>query len=310
MTEIVVIGSLNMDLSVHVPRIPRPGETISGGDIVTSAGGKGANQAAACARLGAKVAMVGSVGRDDFGNKMKSSLSKFGVEVTHVSELEGVASGSAIILVEEKGENCIVISGGANQKYSLEFTSDFSKLIKQAKLVLLQLEIDLGVVYQVIEIAHAAGVPVILNPAPAAVLKPEIYTMIDYLIPNETEIALLTGVEVIDDVTAKTAADSLLVRGVKNVIVTLGSNGAYVANSTAHYHVDSQKVKAVDTTAAGDAFIGGFACALIRNFSLKEAVRFACCTGALATTRFGAQTSLPSLPEVTALYGQEGGELK
>jgi ribokinase len=152
-------------------------------------------------------------------------------------------------------------------------------------------------------------VPVLLNPAPAAVLKPGIYRMIDYLVPNETEAALLTGVEVTDDRSAQAAADVLLERGVKTVIITLGAEGAYVATTSMHAHIFSQKVTAVDTTAAGDAFIGGFACAQVQNFSLEESVKFACCAGALTTTRFGAQMSLPSLQEVTALYYPEGGSL-
>jgi ribokinase len=303
MAEIVVLGSLNMDLSVNVPRIPLPGETISGGSLVTSAGGKGANQAATCARLGKQVAMIGCVGEDDFGRRMKTGLSLVGVDVRHIKEVAG-PSGSAIILVDGRGENCIVLSAGANQSVTLDkITSDF---IKQSKILLLQLEISPEIVYEAIDIAHAAGTKILLNPAPAIQLRQEIYAKLDYLIPNETEATLLTGVNVNDLPSAQKAAQVLLERGTKTVIITLGAEGALLATQDQNVHIPSIKVNAIDTTAAGDAFIGGFACAQVQNYSLKESVRFACCAGALAATKKGAQISLPKIQEVLEVYHPEG----
>jgi ribokinase len=296
MTEIVVLGSLNMDLSINVPRIPSPGETISGGNLVTSAGGKGANQAAACARMGKQVAMVGCVGQDDFGRRLKDGLFDMGVDVSHIKEETSTATGTAMILVDGKGENCIVLSSGTNRLVSID--AKITDLIKRAKILILQLEIVPEVVYQAIDIAAAAGVPVLLNPAPAIVLKPEIYAKIDYLIPNETEATLLTGEQVKDLWTAEKAADTLLQRGVKNVIITLGAEGALLATSESKTHIPTFKIEVVDTTGAGDAFIGGFASMLVEGKTVESALKFASAAGALAATKAGAQPSLPSRQEL------------
>ena len=303
MADIVVIGSLNMDLSVNVPRIPVPGETISGGGLVTSAGGKGANQAAACAKLGCKVAMVGCVGQDDFGRRMKNGLSSMDVDVTHVKEEASAPSGTAIILVDAKGENCIVLSAGANQLVSIDtITSD---LIKQAKILLLQLEIAPEIVYKAIDIAHSAGIPVLLNPAPAIPLRQEIYAKINYLIPNETEASLLTGVNVTDIPSAQKAAQILLDRGTKTVIITLGADGAFLATDQLKVHVPALKIDAVDTTAAGDAFIGGFASALVKGENIQSALKIGSAAGALAVTKAGAQTSLPTRQELEGFLNHQ-----
>jgi ribokinase len=296
MTEIVVLGSLNMDLSINVPRIPLPGETISGGNLVTSAGGKGANQAAACARMGRQVAMVGCVGQDDFGRRLKDGLSAMGVDVSHIKEESSTATGTAMILVDTKGENCIVLSSGTNRLVSID--AETIDLIKHTKILMLQLEIAPEVVYEAIEIAASAGVPVLLNPAPAIVLKPEIYAKIDYLIPNETEATLLTGEQVKDIWTAEKAADTLLQRGVKNVIITLGAEGSLLATSESKTHIPTFKIEVVDTTGAGDAFIGGFASVLVEGKTVESALKLASAAGALAATKPGAQPSLPSRQEL------------
>lgn len=309
MAEIVVLGSLNMDLSVHVPRIPFPGETISGGDLMTSAGGKGANQAAACAKLGAKVAMVGCVGKDEFGTRMTAGLVALGVDVSQVRVDKAAPSGTAMILVDAQGENCIVISGGANINVMILNNGAIEQLIRQAKIILLQLEIPLDVVKDVINFASRYNVPVLLNPAPAIPFPDELYSKIQFLIPNEVEATFLSGIPVNDLASAQAAAQVFLNKGVRTVVITLGEDGAYLATTETVALIPSQKIQPVDTTAAGDSFIGGFAYAQVNHFSLEESVRFACCTGALAATKIGAQASLPTLQEAMVLYRPEGGNV-
>ena len=305
MTEIVVLGSLNMDLSIHVPRIPLPGETLSGGNLLTSPGGKGANQAAASARLGRQVAMIGCVGQDDFGQRMKSNLRSMGIEVSHIKEETSVPSGTAMILVDPRGENCIVLSPGANQKVTLG-PADVD-LIKKARILLLQLEIAPDIIFEAIDIAHAASVPVLLNPAPAIPLDESIYPKIDYLVPNETEATLLTGVKVMDLPSTQKAAEILLTRGVKTVIITLGAEGAFLATKKKKVHVPAFKTEVVDTTGAGDAFIGGFASGLVQGKEIGFALQMASAAGALASAKTGAQTSLPSCQELESFLNQKSG---
>lgn len=307
MSDIVVIGSLNMDLSVRVQRIPSPGETISGSGLVTSAGGKGANQAAAVAKLGGSVSMVGSVGKDDFGERMTSGLAALGVDVSHVQTREEVSSGTAMIIVDAAGENCIVISSGANGRVNIAGDQAVEDLIANARMVLLQLEIPLEVVREAVMIANRHKVPVLLNPAPAVQLPDELFPLIEFLIPNETEASLLSGIRVKDLSSAGLAAQQLVEKGVKTVIITLGDQGAYVASPQVTGHFPAVKIHPVDTTAAGDAFIGGFSYAQANRYSLVDSIRFACCTGALAATKYGAQASLPTLDEVTAVFRPEGG---
>lgn len=307
MSDIVVIGSLNMDLSVRVQRIPSPGETISGSGLVTSAGGKGANQAAAIAKLGGSVSMVGCVGQDDFGRNMTGGLKRMGVDVSHVRVDTGSPSGTAMIMVDARGENCIVISPGANGSVSISNDPAVEDLIRRAKILLLQLEIPLDVVFDAIDIANRCGVPVLLNPAPAVQLPESLYPKLEYLIPNETEASILSGIRVHDLSSAAEAAQVLVEKGVKTVIITLGDQGAYVVSSHYTGQIPAVKINPVDTTAAGDAFIGGFSFAQANRYSLVDSVRFACCTGALAATKYGAQASLPTLDEVIALYRPEGG---
>ncbi len=298
MSEIVVLGSLNMDLSVNVPRIPLPGETISGGGLATSAGGKGANQAAACARLGRQVTMVGCVGKDDFGARIKENLSAMGVDITHVNEEEAAPTGTAMILIDARGENCIVLSPGANQLVRID--AHTAELIKNAKLLLLQFEIASEVVFEAIEIANRAGVTVLLNPAPAIPLPDDIYKKVDYLIPNEVEAFQLTGVQVTDLSSAQKAAQILLGHGTPTVIITLGAEGALLATSERMVHIPGLKIDAVDTTGAGDAFIGGFASALLEGEGIDYALKIASTAGALAAMHTGAQSSLPTRQEVIA----------
>ena len=302
MTEIVVIGSLNMDLSIRVPRIPLPGETISGGNLITFAGGKGANQAAACAHLGCQVTMVGAVGQDDFGQRMKEGLRKIGVNVSFIREEAAIPSGTAMILVDEAGENVIVLSPGANSNVRIDPVVE--EIIHSAKILLLQLEIQPEIVIQAINIASDAGVPVLLNPAPAIHLPPEIFSKVDFLIPNETEASIMSGVDVVDIASAERAANLLLERGTRNVIITMGANGAFWATAHSTQVIPAMKINPVDTTGAGDAFIGGFAAALVDGKTIESALHIASAAGALAALKVGAQSSLPNRQELEQFLDQ------
>ncbi len=295
MPDIIVVGSLNTDLVVRTPRFPEPGETISGEDLQVIPGGKGANQAVAAARHGTQVSMLGRVGRDNFGDFLLNNLKQNHVDVQSVQR-DDASTGTAIIVVDSNGQNSIVLSAGANGNVSSADVDNFS--FKNHKLLLLQLEIPIPTVLSAIRRAHESGLHIILNPAPATQLPEEIISNIDYLIPNETELSLLTNMDVNDIPSAERAAKSLLERGVKNVIVTLGDRGALIVNNETSTQIDTYKVNVVDTTAAGDAFIGGFAYSRLQNKSLEESVRYGCACGALATTKFGAQPSLPTKEDV------------
>lgn len=295
MPDIIVVGSLNADLVVRTPRFPQPGETISGEDLQVILGGKGANQAVAAARHGAQVAMLGRVGKDNFGDFLLDNLRQNDVGVQYVQR-DNASTGTAIIVVDSNGQNSIVLSAGANGKVSLEDVNAAS--FADLRLLLLQLEIPIPTVFAAAQRAHKEGMQVILNPAPAKQLPEELISLADYLIPNETELGLLTDMDVHDLPSAERAAKSLIERGVKNVIVTLGSKGALIVSPAQTTHVETFKVNVVDTTAAGDAFIGGFGYSLLQNKSLAEAARYGCACGALATTTFGAQPSLPTKEEV------------
>ena len=293
--DVLVIGSLNADLVVRAPHFPQPGETISGGDLHIIPGGKGANQAVAAARQGASVAMLGRVGQDGFGDFLLDNLKNNHVEISNI-ERDDASTGTAIIVVDENGQNSIVLSAGANGKVSPADVDHASAL--RPSLILLQLEIPTLTVFHAAQYARKNNIRVILNPAPAKPLPDELISLADFIIPNETELSLLTGLEVKDIPSAEQAAKVLLKRGAKNVIVTLGEKGALFVSSKQVTHVDTYKVDVVDTTAAGDAFIGGFASALLRGFEIEEAVKYANACGALAATKFGAQPSLPTKEEV------------
>ena len=301
MPDILVVGSLNTDLVVRAPRFPQPGETISGEDLQVIAGGKGANQAVAAARLGASVSMLGRVGKDNFGDFLLDNLKSNQVD-TKLVQRDGASTGTATVIVDTNGQNSIVLSGGANGKVSPADVNAAS--FPDFKLLLLQLEIPIETVFSAAERAKENNLRVILNPAPAKQLPDGLIALTDFVIPNESELSLLTGIEIKDVATTEQAAQVLLGHGAKNVIVTLGSKGALVVSDKQATYVDTFKVNVVDTTAAGDAFIGGFATALLQDQSLEASVRYGCACGALATTKFGAQPSLPTKEEVENFLNQ------
>jgi ribokinase len=280
---------------VRAPRFPQPGETISGQDLQVIPGGKGANQAVAAARLGADVSMLGRVGKDNFGDFLLDNLKQNNVDSALIQR-DDASTGTAIIVVDSNGQNSIVLSAGANGSVS---EVDVNKaLFANYKLLLLQLEIPLPAVLRAAQRAHENGTRVILNPAPAKALPDELISLADFIIPNESELSLLTRISVTEIASAEKAARALLERGAKNVIVTLGSKGALLVNREISKPIDTFKVDVVDTTAAGDAFIGGFATSLLESKSLEESVRIGCACGGLAVTKFGAQPSLPTKNEV------------
>jgi ribokinase len=296
MPDILVVGSLNADLVVRTPRFPKPGETISGEDLQIIPGGKGANQAVAAARQGVSVAMVGRVGNDSFGPELIHNLKQNNVDASHVQMDSQSATGTATIVVDANGQNSIVLSPGGNGRVSPADVENVS--FSDYKLLLLQLEVPVEAVLAAARRAKESGLQVLLNPAPARPLPAELISLPDFLLPNESELSLLTDQAVQDVASAENAAKTLLARGAQNVIVTLGAQGALIVTRTQVIHVDTYQVEVLDTTAAGDAFIGGLSSALLQNKSLEEAVRYACACGALATTKFGAQPSLPTREEV------------
>ncbi len=298
--NIAVVGSLNMDLVVRSPRIPQPGETIIGSDFQTVSGGKGANQAVAAARLGGQVFMIGRVGTDTFAQTMLHNLRAAGVDHTFVTQDPAAATGVALITVDQAGQNTIVVAAGANMRLTPADVEAAAAVIAGAKVLLLQLEIPLETVTRAAEIARAHGVKVILNPAPvpAHPLPEKLLTLVDFIIPNETETSQLTGLPVGSQGEAEAAALALCKLGVGTVILTLGARGALLANTTETKLCPAFKVTPLDTTAAGDAFMGGFGVALAEGRPLVEAMRWGCAAGALAATRLGAQSSLPARAEV------------
>ncbi|UZJ58630.1 ribokinase [Pseudomonas sp. KU26590] len=299
--KVVIVGSLNMDLVTRAPRLPRAGETLAGQSFVTVPGGKGANQAVAAARLGASVAMVGCVGDDAYGEQLRTALLAEGIDCQAVIRIDGESTGVALIVVDDSSQNAIVIVAGGNGHVTASVVDSFDALLSQAEVIICQLEVPLDTVGHVLKRGHELGKTVILNPAPASgPLPAEWFAWIDYLIPNESEATALTGLPVDSTASADAAASALLAAGVSKVIVTLGEQGALFASKSRSEHFPAPKVQPVDTTAAGDTFVGGFAAALADGKSESDAIRFGQIAAALSVTRSGAQPSIPTFAEVQA----------
>lgn len=303
--SIVVFGSINMDLVVRTPRLPAPGETLTGHTFFTAPGGKGANQAVACARLGAPTRMVGRVGDDLFGEQLRASLRSFGVQDDGVLTTPG-PSGVALIAVDDAAENTIVIVPGANGTVSSDDIPRLEQSLDGARVLLLQLEVPMATVVAAAHAAHARGATVILDPAPALPLPDELWALTDILTPNESEAAALTGIPVRDEQSAAAAARALLARGTRTVIIKLGARGALVADASGARLWSPFIVTPVDTVAAGDAFNGGLAVALSEGRPFEEAIRWGLAAGALSVTKPGAQPSMPERRELLALLGVRG----
>lgn len=299
MMKIIVVGSINMDLVVRTPRTPIPGETVLGCDFGTFPGGKGANQAVAAARQGADVTLIGRVGADAFGQQLVNNLQAEGIDTGHIGVDDSTASGVALIMLDAAGQNSIVVASGANHQLTPAHIEAASMVFQGADLLLLQLETPLETVIVAAEQARAQNVRVVLNPAPAQPLPERLLSLVDVLIPNETETALLTGLRVETWAQVEPAASKLLADGVGCVVVTLGAQGALLSQKgQPELHVASFPVEVVDTTAAGDSFVGAFAVALAEHLPLETAVTRGCAAGALAATRLGAQPSIPTKAEI------------
>lgn len=305
--SVLVFGSSNLDLVSRSPRLPLPGETIIGSQFFTTPGGKGANQAVAIARLGIPTQMIGRVGGDAFGKELLSALQAANVNTSGVIVDRSTHSGVAVITVADSGENQIIGVLGANDR--LDHT-DVARLVQQfsnADALLLQLEIPIPIVKAAAQAAHKAGIPVMLDPAPAPPVSiADLYPFIDFLVPNEVEAGQLVGFPVHSPDTATRAAKRLREQGVKTAIVKLGAQGVICATENEIIHLPAFPVEAIDTVAAGDAFAGGFAAALVTGLPLTQALTWGSAAGALATTKVGAQTAMPDRETFDAFLKQHG----
>ena len=295
MNKVTVIGSINLDRTIRVKEMAKPGETIHASEVFSAGGGKGANQAVAAKRSGAKTAFIGAVGNDDAGKMMRELLGYEEINLAGIAELDKVATGQAYIVVDEKGENSIMIHAGANGKITPEHVVKHADLIKESDFVIAQFESDLASTIKAFEVAHQAGVKTILNPAPAMRTVPEeLLKTTDVIAPNETETEILTGIKVVDEESMQKAAAKLHALGIKVVLITIGSQGSFYSMDGQSGIVPAFKVNAVDTTAAGDTFIGALSTVLKPDFSnLVEAITYGNKASSLTVQRFGAQPSIP-----------------
>ncbi len=301
--NILVVGSLNTDMIAQLPRIPRPGETILGGQFSTAAGGKGANQAVAAHRSGGAVCFVGCIGDDQFGDRMIGAFVREGINSAYIRR-KHVPSGVALIFVAADGQNSIAVAPGANAQLKPADVKRAQAAFYEADVLLLQLEIPLPTIETAIKMATKADLPVILNPAPAQKLPDEWLRQISILTPNETEAEILTGVKVRNATSARRAAQQLHRRGVSTVIITLGAQGAFLSSDGIEELIPAFRTRAVDSTAAGDVFNGALAVGLAERLGLRAAVRFANAAAAISVTRLGAQPSAPKRKEIERLLKQ------
>jgi ribokinase len=302
MKPIVVVGSINMDLVSHAHHLPRPGETIVGTSFNLHSGGKGANQAVAVARLGHPSILLGKIGSDAFGQQLLDTLRGYGVDTQHIEVTNG-SSGTATIMVDETGENCIVITPGANLEVTPHYLRDKMDILRSAGMVLAQLEIPLPTVEWLAHVCEESGIPLILDPAPARLLPQSLLSRVAWFTPNETEAGFYAqGASAEDELVSR-----LQTSGIRNLILKRGPEGAMVANTDGTQHrIEAFPVSALDSTAAGDAFNGAFAVAMLRGYTSVESARFAAAAAAISVTREGAQPSLPTGEETEDLLQQHG----
>jgi ribokinase len=298
MSRIIVIGSSNTDMVVKSKKIPSPGETILGGDFLMNAGGKGANQAVAAARLGGIVTFVTKTGNDLFGDQAKHLFDLEGIDTRFIIKDLKNPSGIALIMVDENGENCIVVAPGSNASLSAYDISDEVYINDPSDVYLMQLEIPVSTVEFVAQKVSEKGNKVILNPAPARQISEDLFRSLYLITPNEVEAELLTGIKVTDPISAEKAAEKLLMKGVKNVIITLGAAGAFLLSGKTRKIIPVVPVKAIDSTAAGDVFNGALAVAISEGRELEEAIIFANKAASISVTRMGAQASAPFRNEI------------
>lgn len=299
--RIVVVGSLNMDLVISMEQMPRVGETIQANSIHYIPGGKGANQAVGCSRLEAQVNMIGAVGGDSFGDQIMSQMKRLGVNTAHIAQLNGISTGTATIFHTQE-DNCIAIVAGANEHCTAEQVSSCEALIRQADLLLVQLEIPLESVYAALRIARSAGVKTVLNPAPAKPLPDELLRLVDILTPNETEFAVLSGAEPDSEAAWQQSMTDWERRHGHKLVVTRGAAGSsYLDDNGSLVTVPAMKVQVVDTTGAGDSFNAALSYGVSLGWTLDKAVSFAGKAASLSVTKFGAQDGMPSLQEVMEL---------
>lgn len=298
--KLLVVGSLNMDLVVSVALHPQIGETILGGKFDTIPGGKGANQAVAAARMGASVIMIGRVGQDGFGDELRASAVKDGIDIQYVGVDKQQATGVALITVDARGQNTIVVASGANHTLTPQDLHSAQAAFAMADVMVTQLESPLETVREALTLAEKYKLQVVLNPAPAQLLDAELLSKVDFFIPNEREAMQVAGAD-----TLETAIEKLLGMGVRNLIITLGEKGVLVVTADGRKQIPAYLVQAVDTVAAGDAFVGAFATGISENLGVDAAVRLGNATAAISVTRHGAQPSLPRREEVNEFLGDQ-----
>ncbi|MDD5698427.1 MAG: ribokinase [Victivallaceae bacterium] len=296
--RITVIGSLNMDFSIRVPRLPRKGESLPGKGFSMVPGGKGANQAVAAARLGAEVFLAGRIGNDLFGDQIVDNLVRSGVNTNYVVRDLAKSTGVGLVILNPEGDNYSLVDRGANMAGKAEDVAAIRDTASNSDMLLLQLEIPLNSIKKAVRIANAAGVPVILDPAPVYLPAKALFPQVDFLLPNQNEAEFYTGIKVTDRISAENAAARLVLLGAGNVIIKLGNQGALFHNQEKTVYFPGIEVETRDTIAAGDAFAGAFAVALVKGGDIISALEYANYVGALAVTRPGTQSSLPRQKEV------------
>ncbi|NOI22913.1 ribokinase [Vibrio mediterranei] len=305
MNKLIVLGSVNADHVLQVPSFPRPGETLHGTNYQVIPGGKGANQAVAAARLGGDTGFIACVGDDAFGINIREAFKADGINIAGVQLEPGTPTGIAMIQVAESGENSICISAEANAKLTTARVEPHRTMIENAKYLLTQLETPIEGIEYAAKLAKQSKTNVVLNPAPAMALPDSLLECVDVITPNETEAEVLTGITVTDDESAQEAANELHRKGIEIVMITLGSKGVWLSQNGRGERIPGFKVDATDTTAAGDTFNGALVTGLIEGKSIEEAIVFAHAAAAISVTRFGAQTSIPSLDEVKEFLEQK-----